>query len=348
MASAVNIDDELPPELDWGIVNHRRAEDRLERAKKTYVAKVLASVPSPGTGYNPALPRIVASVGWAFENESECLAELTRKLPRNTGGELERAVKRVYATSVPPPWWEGDVEKNRPTVRLAPDPAKQWSAVNVEAMDEIFAKDPLTLEELTESSPVTPTSERMTNAILDSLFPGDPLLCIGKSKTRFLTKLKSEFETEFSTLPFLVPNIMAARQGLTADKTHWSAKTNANSGTRRYVVVEFDFDGGSDGGGLTPHKKCSALLGHLRKTFAEPKLRLVVSSGGKSLHSWWDCTSIDLVESRAFYDAAVSLGADPACWVPSQFVRMPDGTRENGNRQQVIFFDDNNYNHNNQ
>ena len=35
---------------------------------------------------------------------------------------------------------------------------------------------------------------------------------------------------------------------------------------------------------------------------------------------------------------AVSLGADRATWTRSQFVRMPDGTRDNGNRQAVYFF----------
>jgi hypothetical protein len=35
---------------------------------------------------------------------------------------------------------------------------------------------------------------------------------------------------------------------------------------------------------------------------------------------------------------AVSLGADRATWTRSQFVRMPDGARGNGERQTVFFF----------
>jgi hypothetical protein len=35
---------------------------------------------------------------------------------------------------------------------------------------------------------------------------------------------------------------------------------------------------------------------------------------------------------------AVSLGADKQLWTRSQFARMPDGTRDNGNRQVVYFF----------
>jgi hypothetical protein len=35
---------------------------------------------------------------------------------------------------------------------------------------------------------------------------------------------------------------------------------------------------------------------------------------------------------------AVALGADPATWIPCQFVRMPGGVRDNGKKQEVIYF----------
>ena len=35
---------------------------------------------------------------------------------------------------------------------------------------------------------------------------------------------------------------------------------------------------------------------------------------------------------------AVALGADRATWTPSQFVRMPGGTRDNGRAQTIYFF----------
>lgn len=41
---------------------------------------------------------------------------------------------------------------------------------------------------------------------------------------------------------------------------------------------------------------------------------------------------------RRFMRYAVALGADRATWTRSQFVRMPDGTRDNGERQTVYFF----------
>src|SRR5260370_36998245 len=39
------------------------------------------------------------------------------------------------------------------------------------------------------------------------------------------------------------------------------------------------------------------------------------------------------VELRPFMDYAVSLGADHATWLRSQFVRLTDGLRQNGKRQ---------------
>ena len=65
---------------------------------------------------------------------------------------------------------------------------------------------------------------------------------------------------------------------------------------------------------------------------------LAVHSGGKSIHGWFYCAGQVECRLRRFMENAVSLGADRALWTRSQFVRMPDGTRENGNRQCVYFF----------
>jgi hypothetical protein len=39
-----------------------------------------------------------------------------------------------------------------------------------------------------------------------------------------------------------------------------------------------------------------------------------------------------------FVRFAVSLGADPATWSRVQWVRMPDGIRDNGNPQRILYF----------
>ena len=67
-------------------------------------------------------------------------------------------------------------------------------------------------------------------------------------------------------------------------------------------------------------------------------LALAVHSGSKSLHGWFYCVGQSEERLRDFMRYAVMLGADPATWTRCQFVRMPDGMRDNGKRQTVYFF----------
>lgn len=62
-----------------------------------------------------------------------------------------------------------------------------------------------------------------------------------------------------------------------------------------------------------------------------------VHSGGKSLHGWFAVRGQPEEKVRRFFSYAVMLGADPATWTRSQFVRMPGGRRDNGNLQAVCY-----------
>jgi hypothetical protein len=105
-----------------------------------------------------------------------------------------------------------------------------------------------------------------------------------------------------------------------------SQHTLSNTGPRRFLVVEQD-------AGLPDEQ--AAVLVHLAK---RAPLVLAVFSGGKSIHGWFFCAGQTEERLRAFMNFAVELGADRATWTRSQFVRMPDGTREGGARQTVYFF----------
>jgi hypothetical protein len=64
---------------------------------------------------------------------------------------------------------------------------------------------------------------------------------------------------------------------------------------------------------------------------------MVLSSGGKSLHAWFNVAED---EDESFWQAAIEYGADPVLMRNrSSFVRMPMGTRDNGARQNVVYFD---------
>jgi hypothetical protein len=65
---------------------------------------------------------------------------------------------------------------------------------------------------------------------------------------------------------------------------------------------------------------------------------VAVHSGGKSIHGWFSCSGKPEERLRRFMRYTVRLGADPATWTRSQFVRMPDGKRDNGKPQRIFFF----------
>jgi len=99
-----------------------------------------------------------------------------------------------------------------------------------------------------------------------------------------------------------------------------------NTGERHFLIVEFDT-------GTTDEH--AALLLHLA---GRAPLTLAVFSGSKSLHGWFYCAGVAEEKVSRFFRYAVSLGADRATWTRCQLVRMPDGLRDDGNKQTVYFF----------
>jgi len=164
-----------------------------------------------------------------------------------------------------------------------------------------------------------------TEEIIDALFPGNPLLCAGRSNRDFAKLSRQEWRGKLSALQFIVPNPMTARIGRTQEGKE-SEHTLEATGGRRFLVIEQDA-GTSD--------EQAAVLLHLAE---RAPLTIAVHSGSKSIHGWFYCASQSEEKLRNFMRYAVSLGADRATWTRSQFVRMPDGARDNGKRQAVYFF----------
>jgi hypothetical protein len=156
-------------------------------------------------------------------------------------------------------------------------------------------------------------------------------LCCGKTQREFDTRTHGEWRGELAALQFIVPSPMAAVTGLTKDGKK-SKHTLDNTGPRRFLVCEFD---SGDGDQKSWHDQHAALLLHLASL---APMVLAVHSGGKSLHGWFYCAGQSEDKLHRFMRYAVALGADRATWLRSQFVRMPDGTRENGKRQTVFLF----------
>jgi hypothetical protein len=220
----------------------------------------------------------------------------------------------------------------------------KWLDPNFELIEAV-AHTGNGLVDLWEASPIRlDSNEPKTDEIIDILFPGNPLLCCGWTRHRFDTRARTGWY-KLHDLQFIVPNPMAAPRGLTLGRK-LSAHALSNTGRRRFLIVEFDFDptispeqaqllGRLAAEGEDVRDLCAALLLHLAE---KAPLALAAYSGGKSLHGWFSCAGVAEEKVLRFFHYAVLLGADRANWNTSQFARMPDGLRENGKRQTVYFF----------
>ena len=256
---------------------------------------------------------------WAHRTRAEIIAILStaadgarRSVPRR---EIESAVDDARQCA----WQPGQI------TTTATRPAPKWPAVNQEQREAVLASG-LGLADLEEASPIRFDDDKPhTEEIVDALFPGNPPLCCGMASHSFATKAREEWRGTLARHALIVPSPMSAPIGKTKDGRE-SAHTLDNTGPRRFLVIEFDTG--------TADEHAATLL-HLA---GRAPLVLAVHSGGKSLHGWFFCEGQPEPMLEKFMRHAATLGADPATWTRSQFVRMPDGTRDNGNRQTVFFF----------
>lgn len=181
-----------------------------------------------------------------------------------------------------------------------------------------------TVQDLIDVSPEQDLESFHPRGILERLFP-DPegLLCIGESAFSFLTAPLRD-HSRLRQKQFITPAFMVSVFGETQDgKLSMHAKSN--TGPRRFIVCDFD---------EPPPEQHPAIIMHLSKF---RPLTMALSSGGKSLHAWFPTTT-SIEDDRLFWRLCIGLGADPALFRNhSQFVRLPNGTRDNGNRQSVVY-----------
>ena len=284
-----------------------------------FVRDLIASAPRAGEGVNPWLYQ-VARVLHPYRSEAEIYAILRRATADCGRIVTEKEILRAIENSKKAAWTPGS----------SPSPGRSarppWPRVNEEQREAIL-REGYGLVDLWEESAIRfEDNEPHTEEIIDLLFPGNPLLSTGKVIDRSPTRPREKWRGKLADRQFIVPSPMSAKTGLTQDGKE-SQRSLSNTGLRRFLVVELD------AGSIDAH---AALLRHL--SWHAP-LALVVHSGGKSLHGWFFCAGQPEERLLRLMRYAVTLGADPATWTRSQFVRMPDGTRDDGKRQTVYFFD---------
>jgi hypothetical protein len=152
------------------------------------------------------------------------VAQCGRRVPQR---EIVAAVRDALSTA-----WQ-------PTGSIAAPPAGKWPAVNHEQRESIIRQGG-GLADLWELSPVRiEDNTSRTEAVIDLLFPGNPLLCCGKSNSNFDTRPREDWRGELARLQLIVPSPMTAPTGLTKDGKE-SKHAMSNTGPRRFLVCEFD------------------------------------------------------------------------------------------------------------
>lgn len=173
-----------------------------------------------------------------------------------------------------------------------------------------------------------PIQAEFVPALVAALFPGNPLICAGTSVESMVCRHLSEWGTGLSSTELIVPSAMTARKGANKQGRE-SSRCLANTGARRFLVIEFDE--------LTLEEQAAIHI-HLAARYP---LALVVHSAGRSLHGWFYVAGRPEDELRGFMSYAVSLGADPHTWTRCQAVRTPGGLRRDDCQvrvQKVVFF----------
>ena len=174
-------------------------------------------------------------------------------------------------------------------------------------------------------------TRKQPQEILQALFPiGDPFINLGRrresaGKTRLLSDWKSKW-LEKSQL--IVPNPMKDYEGQTKQGKS-SPKCNDNVLHREHIVVEFDNIESKD-----------RQLGILSYLSGYAPLKMVLFSGGKSLHGWFYCGGeVGQAQWEKFFAIACLFGADRAMAIPSQYCRTPNVKRDNGKLQRLLYLD---------
>jgi hypothetical protein len=227
----------------------------------------------------------------------------------------------------------------------------KWPKRELDAIDEIVRDGP-SLRYLWDLSPIHFDARKShSEAIIDCIFPGNPFLCIGKTDFVFATRRRQVWRGNLSRFPLLVPSPMLHPCGVTQSGRLSEHTLDAVAG-RVYLVIEFDFsktenDGSPtlfaplidawDKSSISIADACSALLWHLATLKTTLPFVMAVHSGGKSLHGWFNAYPLAEEQIWPFMRYAYQIGADHVTWCPSQFVRIPDGTRQDGRFQPVFY-----------
>jgi hypothetical protein len=261
-----------------------------------------------GSGHNTSLVDVAHWYRFLSLSEDMATEALLEHYSRKKT-DVDRAIRRVYDSG------DGTFK-----------PSPQFPDLDQEKVDRIAD---VSVDELLLLSPAPiDTSPR---DIIAELFKEGDLVCLGSGVPHphaiRVAHIHEFSEGQLEQATFIIPAAMRGRDAVdNAGGDGRSLNSQANILSRRFQVVEFD----------TLSKERSAGVLMLLAKYAP--LRMVVDSGNKSVHGWYDLGGVTDAQRLLFLQRACSLGADPRLNSKNQWVRMPGGPNpKTGRRQQVLY-----------
>ena len=295
-------------QVPWDWKNKNRKEEHMAILGSDPVDKfkcLLDKFDKEGMGYHLSIMNavgIMKSMNIPMEKANAMLHDASEQVTRRDlqPGEIEKAINYCY----------NQMTTGKRFVKARPSVDRQM----IERYAEIGS-----IEELRGESQEIPNHP---HELLRGLYGNEDIVYVGtevfKGYAQTIYQLGWD---ELHDLQYICPNPL---------KKIEDGRVLMNIKERRYVVFESDIDilaGNWDG-----------QAGVIEKLKSILRLSMIVWSGNKSLHAWFDCRGHAESQIHRFENMAVRLGADPQSLRMTQLVRFPWGLRDNGKVQKVIYY----------
>jgi len=313
----------------------------------------LDSAPARGSGLNTYMFSTAAYLARRRVPESEAIAFIAEQAGAAAKpGEVERQVQEGYRRAFGQCAERGAQGKPQ----MSAPRRQKWPERDDARIREVLQERPVTLSDLWEASPIRPDEARHPVDILADLHGahGEELLCLASTPTfGFETRTFSEWAKivrkqissgtgrQISDWEMVVPNLMSAPCGRTLEGREDRPRTKANAcdpDKMKFAVVEVDI--------REDDPLCSSLSRHPLEIGASvimggldlAKVRMVVMSGGKSLHAWVDVAGMNAGGVADFFRALCPLAVDWRGSLPEQQFRLPNGFRVDKKTPQSVIY----------
>lgn len=313
----------------------------------------LDTAPARGSGLNTWMFKMAARLARQRVVQSEALAFIADEVGADAKpGEVERQVGEGYRRAF-------ENCGSRGVQRAFPSSGpchSRWPERNDDLIRMTVEECPATLTDLWEASPIRPDEKRHPVDILADLHGahGEELLCMAPTptfgfETRSFCHWAQAVREEASSSSgrrikdweMVVPNLMSAPSGRTLDGREDRPRTKSNAcdpDSMRFAVVEVDIQ--------EDDPLCSSLSRHpleigasvIKSRLDLAKVRLVVMSGGKSLHAWVDVAGMNAGDVAGFFRSLCPLAVDWRGSLPEQQFRLPNGYRADRQTPQSVLY----------